>query len=580
MSSGIISLWFRDLSVGTAPAADEWPSGRWTQATADTTMLPPDTLELVKTLTPPQIFYWNSYGIPLTGVLGSAFAGPQTVIMPSPPPLAASEMRMVLTFGDVGQTYDYCEWVLEHPSLTNPVIFIPNFGVIYRVTDWPPPYKPYFKFLGGNPVGDDGKFVVANMKLKAPQNKPNMVPQSFIGISKEGYLTICLQTNTKADYKGYAFQIDHMTEITATQTIHVTGGWSRIPGYWDGFQFWYEDISNKIMGVQPESFVLGGTNSGEFPIPPRVNDNTWHHLLLSFDISGEVRQKHAAEPFPISGGFVPPVTSTTCKAWYALDDKNYTDASLQHAIKFPNGISSPQLDGMGKNGIFSFGPNASLSRAQLDLGPNDIVPQNVWVRGFWGNPRDGLPRFNSAAGVFKAGLAPVFSEGDFNFLVYSSDLWVLFGGPYPGPWFGTIDPPRPTNPDPEKDLDVPTYSCSGFEIPTNGNIIGIPSSEYHLKHNSGVEMAELQIWANKTLDTSDEGLRRLFIDEHGKAVPPSVAAEKLGKPDILLHGTNNWKKGKNTGTTGVDSKGVLVPGGQFNPVAKIEKFLPDPQLKK
>jgi hypothetical protein len=601
MSSGIISVWFRDLSKGKAPDGDKWPSGPW--EAGGTSMLPPDTTELVKTLDPPSIFYWSAYGIPVGSVLGgglflggSPFYGPAPVIMPLPPPLAVSQMRMILTFGDDDQSYDYCPWELQRPDVIEAVLFISGLNVIYRVTDWPPPYKPYWKVLGGKPVGIDGKLKVANMKLGAAQNKPKMVPQSFIGIAQDGYLTICLQTKTRADYKGYAYQLDNLTPITATQTIFHTPGLSveKIPGYWDGFLFYYKDISNEVMAAGPEFFVIGGERAGnEFPLPPRIDDATWHHLLFSFDISGGVTSVLPETPLPPGGGdLVPPDTKTACKAWLAFDDKNYTDSSLQHAPVVPNGIISPQLDGMGMNGLFPFGPDATYSRKQLGLEPNEIVPQNVWIRGFWGNPRDGLPRFNSAAG-----LAPgnrYITEGDFNWLVYTGVEWAVIAG-QPADGKGSIDPPRPTNPDPAKDLDVPKYSCPGFVIPVKEKRIGIPTGNILTKHNTGVEMAELQIWANKTLDTNDVEMRRLFIDypkdAKGKPdktkplqpVSPSVAAKILGKPDILLHGTSNWKKGKNTGTSGykiVSGEQVINPKGQFIPVAKIEKFLPDPKIGK
>jgi hypothetical protein len=111
-------------------------------------------------------------------------------------------------------------------------------------------------------------------------------------------------------------------------------------------------------------------------------------------------------------------------------------------------------------------------------------------------------------------------------------------------------------------------------------------------------MAELQIWCNKTLDTASQVNRRLFLDHPKKTddsgqqvpdtskplqpVPPGVAARALGEPDVVLHGTTNWKRGTNTGTSGykLDSGGnrVINPAGQFTPHGKIEKFVPDPKL--
>ena len=68
-----------------------------------------------------------------------------------------------------------------------------------------------------------GKFKPATFVIDEPNPAfaPNFVPQSFIGVDKDGYLTICLQTNTKATYSGYAFQLDKITEIWATATYTI-----------------------------------------------------------------------------------------------------------------------------------------------------------------------------------------------------------------------------------------------------------------------------------------------------------------------------------------------------------------------
>jgi hypothetical protein len=138
---------------------------------------------------------------------------------------------------------------------------------------------------------------------------------------------------------------------------------------------------------------------------------------------------------------------------------------------------------------------------------------------------------------------------------------------------------HPTVPDP-KTFDAPSYSCSGFSIPVNGNPIGIPAGSDLYKYNTGVEMAEFQMWANKTLDTSDINMRRLFIDANGEPVSPGAAERVLGRPDILLHGASGWKSGSNTGKSGMTAEGDVIPAGQFEPVAKILQFKPDPQLGK
>lgn len=108
-------------------------------------------------------------------------------------------------------------------------------------------------------------------------------------------------------------------------------------------------------------------------------------------------------------------------------------------------------------------------------------------------------------------------------------------------------------------------SCTMGTIPTGPISIPGPSvvlTEYGATTHpvQNVEMAELQIFAGLTLDTSNIENRRLFINDAGAPVHPSVAAEALGQaPDILLHGSNNWVSGNNTG-----SLGSFEPTGTIN----------------
>jgi hypothetical protein len=198
------------------------------------------------------------------------------------------------------------------------------------------------------------------------------------------------------------------------------------------------------------------------------------------------------------------------------------------------------------------------------------------------------------------------TDGDFDLMTWTGAIWMLYGGcgaVAPGPWRGTCEPPRPSNPDPAATFDWPKYQASGFMIPIQGHPIGVPCSsgngpnetgELGDAFNTGVEMAELQIWVDQSIDTGKEQNRRLFIDypkdkdgnpdkrQGLRPVPPKTAEKTLGRPHILIHGTNNWKHGRNTGTSGIetdaDGNHFIKPEGQFTPVAKIEKFVPDPEL--
>jgi hypothetical protein len=106
-----------------------------------------------------------------------------------------------------------------------------------------------------------------------------------------------------------------------------------------------------------------------------------------------------------------------------------------------------------------------------------------------------------------------------------------------------------------------------------------------------VELAELQIFCGKAFDASNAGIRRNFIASEGigggklqlKPVDPETAEKALGRPDILLHGSSNWKVGKNTGSIGItkneDGDDEEIEAGQFKRTGTINKYDPDPSVE-
>jgi hypothetical protein len=133
----------------------------------------------------------------------------------------------------------------------------------------------------------------------------------------------------------------------------------------------------------------------------------------------------------------------------------------------------------------------------------------------------------------------------------------------------------------------PEVSVSFSELPSNPIIVpGGPG----IADNDLVEMAELQIFSGVALDTSIVKNRRAFIDFERNAagdpvedsdghstlkpVDPAKSEELIGtKPVILLHGTENWKTGSNTGSM------EKIPEGQFTPTGEINSY-PDPSIQK
>jgi len=142
-----------------------------------------------------------------------------------------------------------------------------------------------------------------------------------------------------------------------------------------------------------------------------------------------------------------------------------------------------------------------------------------------------------------------------------------------------------------------TATWNPVPIKSLDNPIGAPASAMFVDNVYHVEMAEFQMFTGVTLDTGIESNRRAFVDDDGNPVPPErepptvdhpdgqpAPAEKLlGKwPDILLHGSDRWSNGENTGTTGVDfnvDPPEEKPEGQFKPTGEIRAYTPDPSLQ-
>jgi len=127
------------------------------------------------------------------------------------------------------------------------------------------------------------------------------------------------------------------------------------------------------------------------------------------------------------------------------------------------------------------------------------------------------------------------------------------------------------------------YHWAASPIPMSGGPVGLPASADYVSTIYHVEMGELQFFAGLVIDTGDQQKRRAFVDANGKPVKPADTEKALGRrPDILLHGTSNWKQGKNTGTTGLTrneaGEDVVIDAGQFQHTGLIKKYTPDPAL--
>lgn len=303
----------------------------------------------------------------------------------------------------------------------------------------------------------------------------------------------------------------------------------------------------------PDSFEIGPTSAaGAGNDFMKIEPDQWHHLLLSFDLSDQTKGQgttvfdtyHCSPTPDRSLNEIKRITNP-CQIWIALDDVNRKGKALDDP-RF-GGSSDPSnrfVDGLGDNGI------APFYGLWTTFVQSDGVSANTW---------------------YKTGTRRV-------------DDWHMG--------------------------DMPTYTYEPGALPTNGQPLGIPGTpamEERIRH---VEMAEFQMFLDKALDTNLEHNRRAFIDfvrddegdpvvdENGKMTmlpvsptkgtkdDPRAAPERLlgKKPEILLHTSNNWKKGKNTGTLGVeissDGTSEEISSGQFTRTGRIDRYKPDPFLEK
>lgn len=247
-----------------------------------------------------------------------------------------------------------------------------------------------------------------------------------------------------------------------------------------------------------------GLNTGEAEERPDIATDTWHHLLLSWDVTGS-----------ISCGGDSTAINSSFKMYFALDDENYDEGALP--ARWIGNEAYLHDEGAAGND-----PHTVVSN-------DDRLTTLPWPAGAGSSD-------------------PAFTEN------------ATPAGSFSGT-IGSLATPKMYVP------GSPQYTDGGRTV----------NSVYK------VEMAELQIFTGIMLDTSNETNRRAFVTSAGKPEKPAVAEQWLGKrPEVLLHGTANWKQGKNTGSIGVemtsDGDEQIIPSGQFIPAGTIVKYKPDPSL--
>lgn len=239
----------------------------------------------------------------------------------------------------------------------------------------------------------------------------------------------------------------------------------------------------------------------------------------------------------------------TCKSrgWLAIDDKSLTGKQLNHKDAWAACEAAPggkaALDSMDKHAI---------------MPPNAFLIPGTEIR---------------------------YEQMTTNGTAWEREYRTVLGG-YNGPAAKMPEGGEPR----QLDYVRPSYEFGGGSIPIKGHAIAIPGGPNDLwgkDRNYSVILADLQIWPGCKLDLDLQENRRFFIDECGEPVSPGVAAEKIGKPIIMLHWATNWLKGKNTGTSGykatgagagTDPKNFENEKAQFTKTGNVSRSLPDPDI--
>jgi len=291
----------------------------------------------------------------------------------------------------------------------------------------------------------------------------------------------------------------------------------------------YEDVSNTDLA--PEFFELGGQESSRSTDTwaLAITPDHWHHVLFSIDLSNEINTHGRTWREANDGAPPDPASNTTSatQAWIALDGVN-----------------------IDKDGMSEFWPNGLTTESPGYSDPNALLS----AYAYWTTQT--VARFHSQSVL----------SGNNSYVIENNT--------------GIVKP---------------TFSYTSAGLPSAMAAMGFPATPDQVDNIYNIELAEFQMFTGIALDTSDPTKLRLFIDANGKPVPPnqktnpdtgqtSGSIEGLGQqPDIMLHGSSNWKQGTNTGRTGVmidpdTGKTVANPKGQFTPTALITPYKPDPSL--
>ena len=267
----------------------------------------------------------------------------------------------------------------------------------------------------------------------------------------------------------------------------------------------------------PEFFLVDTSFAFGSPTPPAVAPDQWHHVLISFDVSGGCATHGNPIQFDFSSSdsiSVAAGTTAYSRFWYAIDDVNYDGAPNLEPFSIDSGAAPDPNAILTQNGynIAGIGTGQALYSYEWPVvadGPSG------YVQATYSLSSASIPSFDAKIGI------P--ASASYTSSIYRVELAEL------QMWTGLT-------------LDTSVTSNRRGFIDGDGKPVS----------------------PDKKASPTD---------------PQSGSIELLGRsPDVLLHKSGNWKNGRNTGSTGVGSDGSVIPDGQFNHIGKIDSYKPDPSL--
>jgi hypothetical protein len=353
--------------------------------------------------------------------------------------------------------------------------------------------------------------------------------QCYIGLDcQSGFpstanLRVCLQTQDQAVKSGIAWEPISGSSGTVnayegvptviggcTDLAEIDGAFV-IAGAVTNVVTDYGDITS-LVNNQNESFAATSQTIA-------VSPDKWHHVLLSFDLSGSVV---ATGNLNGAGQSL----SSTCKLWLAFDDVNYTGDDLPR-VPTPFGAT---------------------------LGPNDIITTPAWSAFLTSTTTP-----TEQTGVREAGhTAATFYQFDDTFTGQDTPPSYNLSGAS----ISIAGQP----------MGLPSV------LETVSNIHHVELAEFQMF--TGVTL-DTSVVNNRRAFIGTDGKpvdpTKALPGAAPGSPPPGVTATGK-KPDVLFHGSRNWIKGKNTGALGINPDGSINLSGQFSPSGKIKKYIPDPGL--